>query len=199
MGTQSPERVMLNGLVIHPAHTPPGGMAGGFILLRKVGDQDIGGQDHRGDGSGVLERAAHDLDRVNDASLDHVGVFVGENVEADILVLLFRGVAADGVNDDRAILAGVGSQFADRGFERLPDDVDADSDLFVFGGLRQFVEFVGGVDEGNFAAGDDAFFDSRAGGREASSTRCFFSFISVSVAAPTRMMATPPLSLARRS
>ena len=33
----------------------------------------------------------------------------------------------------------------------------------------------------------------------ASSTRCFFSFSSVSVAAPTRMMATPPLNLARRS
>jgi hypothetical protein len=33
----------------------------------------------------------------------------------------------------------------------------------------------------------------------ASSTRCFFSFISVSVAAPTLTTATPPESLARRS
>ena len=33
----------------------------------------------------------------------------------------------------------------------------------------------------------------------ASSTRAFFSFISVSVAAPTLMMATPPTSLASRS
>ncbi len=33
----------------------------------------------------------------------------------------------------------------------------------------------------------------------ASSTRCFFSFSSVSVAAPTRITATPPASLARRS
>ena len=33
----------------------------------------------------------------------------------------------------------------------------------------------------------------------ASSTRCFFSFISVSVAAPTLTTATPPASLARRS
>ena len=33
----------------------------------------------------------------------------------------------------------------------------------------------------------------------ASSTRAFFSFISVSVAAPTLMTATPPTSLARRS
>ncbi len=33
----------------------------------------------------------------------------------------------------------------------------------------------------------------------ASSTRAFFSFISVSVAAPTLMRATPPMSFARRS
>jgi hypothetical protein len=33
----------------------------------------------------------------------------------------------------------------------------------------------------------------------ASSTRCFFSFISVSVAAPTLTTATPPASFARRS
>ena len=33
----------------------------------------------------------------------------------------------------------------------------------------------------------------------ASSTRAFFSFISVSVAAPTLMIATPPTSLASRS
>ena len=33
----------------------------------------------------------------------------------------------------------------------------------------------------------------------ASSTRCFFSFISVSVAAPTLTTATPPASLASRS
>ena len=33
----------------------------------------------------------------------------------------------------------------------------------------------------------------------ASSTRAFFSFISISVAAPTLMTATPPANLARRS
>ena len=33
----------------------------------------------------------------------------------------------------------------------------------------------------------------------ASSTRAFFSFISISVAAPTRITATPPTSFARRS
>ena len=45
---------------------------------------------------------------------------------------------------------------------------------------------------------EDALSAARAA-ESASSTRCFFSFISVSVAAPTRMIATPPLNLARRS
>ena len=42
-------------------------------------------------------------------------------------------------------------------------------------------------------------FTTLAGAWSASSTRAFFSFISVSVAAPTLMIATPPASLARRS
>jgi hypothetical protein len=55
------------------------------------------------------------------------------------------------------------------------------------------------ADERHAAAGDDALFDGRAGRVSASSTRAFFSFISVSVAAPTLITATPPASLARRS
>ncbi len=45
----------------------------------------------------------------------------------------------------------------------------------------------------------NAFFDGRASSVQASSTRAFFSFISTSVAAPTLLTATPPISLARRS
>jgi hypothetical protein len=39
--------------------------------------------------------------------MDHVGVLAGEDVVADVLVLLLDGCAADGVDDDGAILAGV--------------------------------------------------------------------------------------------
>jgi len=45
----------------------------------------------------------------------------------------------------------------------------------------------------------DPLLDRRARGVSASSTRAFRSFISVSVAAPTLMTATPPASFASRS
>ena len=50
------------------------------------------------------------------------------------------------------------------------------------------------------AAGDDALFDGRTSRVQTRLRRgAFFSFISVSVAAPTLTTATPPASLARRS
>ena len=55
------------------------------------------------------------------------------------------------------------------------------------------------TDKSDAATGNDTFLDRSAGGTNASSTRAFFSFISVSVAAPTLITATPPASLARRS
>ena len=63
----------------------------------------------------------------------------------------------------------------------------------------QLVERLRRADECHAAAGDDAFFDGRRVACIASSTRAFFSFISVSVAAPTLMTATPPTSFASRS
>ena len=103
MSLQNCERI---GLVIHAAHAARR-HGRSLVLLGHIGDEHIGGEDHRGDGSGVLERAAHNLDRVNNASLDHVGVFASEHIEADVNVLLLGSGAADGVNDDRAILTSV--------------------------------------------------------------------------------------------
>ncbi len=63
----------------------------------------------------------------------------------------------------------------------------------------QAVEHLARTDQRHAAAGHDAFLDGRAVACIASSTRAFFSFISVSVAAPTLMTATPPTSFASRS
>ena len=134
---------------------------GGFVLLGQVGDEDFGGEDHRGDGGRVLERAAHNLHRVDDAVFEHVGELAAQHVVADVLVLELFGLAADGVDDDGAVLPGVGGQFADRGFERLLDDADADLLLFAF--AFHLVQRVAGVDERDLAAGDDAFLNGRAG------------------------------------
>ena len=54
-------------------------------------------------------------------------------------------------------------------------------------------------DKRDAAAGDDAFLNRRARSVHRVPTRAFFSFNSVSVAAPTRITATPPTSFARRS
>ena len=104
----------------------PGGHGGGFFFFGDVGDQALGGQDHGGDGGGIFEGAADDLERVDHAGLEHVTVFAGDDVVAEVLVALFLGKPADVLDDDCAILAGILSQFADGGFERLADDGDAD-------------------------------------------------------------------------
>ena len=77
------------------------------IILRHIGDQRIGGQDHRRDAGRVLDGAARDLGRIDDAALHHIFEVAGQNVVADILVILLFRHAADGVDDDRAILTGI--------------------------------------------------------------------------------------------
>ena len=76
---------------------------------------------------------------------------------------------------------------------------DLETDLLV--GKTGDVGFKGvrGLDEGETAAGDDTGSSTARVADRASSTRCFFSLSSTSVAAPTLMTATPPASLARRS
>ena len=86
---------------------------------------------------------------------------------------------------------------AQRLLERAADDVDAD--LLVAVGLERRPRALMAAEQRHAAAGDDALLDGRAVACSASSTRAFFSFISVSVAAPTLITATPPTSLARRS
>ena len=155
----------VSDLVIHTAHATSR-HGGSLFLLGHVCDQDIGRQDHRRNGCSVLQRAAHNLDGVNDTRFDHVGIFAGEDVETNVRVLLLSSRAADGIDNHGAVFASVGGQLADGGFQRLLDDVDADLDFLVFifsVGLGELVKFGGGIDEGDLTAGDDAFFHCRAG------------------------------------
>src|SRR5262249_49256745 len=156
-------RVARWGLEIAHAATAAGGHRGGLFLLGHIRDQGLGGQDHGGDGGGVLQGATGDLDRVDDAGLDHIQVLAGNDVVPDILVLLFLGLAAHGLDDDRAVLAGVLRQLADRGFQRLAHDGDADG--LVFAVHVDLVQRADGVDEDDLAAGHDAFLNGGAGGR----------------------------------
>ena len=76
---------------------------------------------------------------------------------------LADGLLLDGRHDDRAFLAGVLGDLADRCLQRATQDVDADR-LVAF--ELELVERRDGLQERGAAAGDDALLDRRAGGRK---------------------------------
>ena len=74
---------------------PPPGMAGGAILLRRLGDHRFGGDHEAGDRSCVLQGDPHDLRRVDDAGVQHVDILLGLGVEAKGLRLVLKNLADD--------------------------------------------------------------------------------------------------------
>src|SRR5204863_7027730 len=95
--------------------------AAGFFLLRSLGDDGFGGEEEAGDGRGVLERAAGDLGRVDDAGLDEVFIDAGRDVAAfGALALL------DFLDDERAFIAGIVGEGAEGLFDGTLDDLHAD-------------------------------------------------------------------------
>src|SRR5579862_2617884 len=145
------------GLLLELVAHPLTALLGGFLLLGNLGDDRVRGQQQGADARGVLKRAADDLRRIDDAELQHVAVLDGIRIEAEVDVL---GLA-DLVDDDRAVDAGVRGDLADGGLDRAPDDVDAG--LFVLVGRLDLVQRLGRANQGDAAAGQDAFLDGRAG------------------------------------
>src|SRR5262245_2780448 len=128
---------------------------GRLFLLGLLRDERFGRQHEARDARGILQRAAHDLHRVDDALLEQIAVFARGRVVAEV------GFAfADLVDDDRAFFAGVLHDLAHRLFGGATDDRDAE--LLLFGDL-ELLEGLLSADEGDASAGDDAFFDGRAG------------------------------------
>ena len=163
-----------------------------LVVLGRVGDQGVGGQEQRADAGGVLEGVAGDLGRVDDAGLDQVGVLVLERVVAEV------ALALDDLGDDHAaVLAGIVGDLVERGRAGADDDLVAD--LAVVG---EVLGLDGRARARSSATPPPGRIPSSRAARvacRASSTRAFFSFISLSVAAPTLILATPPASLASRS
>ena len=98
-----------------------------LLVFLDVGDQSFGGEHQAGDGSGVLQREAGDLGRVDDARLDQVAVLAGVGVEAEVVVLRL----ADLADDHGAFVAGVVRDLPSGLFERALHDVDANSFVVV--------------------------------------------------------------------
>ena len=167
-------------------------VTGGFLLLGRLGDDGFGGEEQAGDRRGVLEGRAGDLGRVNDAGGEHVapGAVFGVVAERGILRLL------DLVDDHRAVDAGVFGDVTGGLFDAAADDVDAECLVAV--SLRPSRAAVARISAVPPPGTMPSSIAARVACR-ASSTSAFRSFISVSVAAPTLIWATPPASLARRS
>ena len=78
-----------------------GGFCGGFDVFA---DHRLGGDHQAGHGGRVLQRAAHDLGRIDDAGLDQVLEGAGLGVKAVVVLVLFQRLAGN----DGTIFAAVG-------------------------------------------------------------------------------------------
>ena len=109
-----------------------------------------------GDRRRILQGAAHHLGRVDDALGDQVAVGAGLGVVAPGVV----GVLHDLADDDRAVLTGVAGDLPRRSLQGAANDVDADLLVLVLD--VEAVERLEAAQEGDAAAGQDAFLDGGA-------------------------------------
>src|SRR4051794_21578923 len=142
----------------HAAHVGhPAATAAAAVLLGRLGDDRLSGQDVLGDRRGVLERRAGHHRRVDDAGADQVDDLAGGRIEA--LALLG---ATDVVDDDRALEAGVLRDLTERLLERA--EHDARTGLLVVDRDRVDVDGLGRLEQRHAAARHDALLEGRAGG-----------------------------------
>ena len=110
------------------------------IVLRSLGDHDLGGQQQAGDRRGVLQRKTRDLRRVEDAEVEHVAILTRGGVVA---VGTLAGL--DLIEDHGGIFAGVLDDLTQRLFDRAGEDADADRLVFVR--TFELVERLGRTDQ----------------------------------------------------
>src|SRR5262249_6762848 len=91
-----------------------------FLLLGLLGHQRLGGQHQRGHRRGILERAADDLGRIDDARLDQILVLLGGGVEPE-----GRLARLDPLDHDRSVDARIPGDLPQRLLERAQQDLDA--------------------------------------------------------------------------
>ena len=130
--------------------------AAGLLLLGEIRDHAVGREEETRDGRRVLEGAARDLRRINDASLEEVAVLAGANV-----VAVRAGRLLDVGDDERGFLTRIIDKLAERRLDRTGDDVRADLLVpFELEGLDGLLR----TEVGDATAGDDALFNGRTGG-----------------------------------
>ncbi len=179
--------------LVHPAHAAARRTRRRRLVFLLLHDHAFGREQQPRDGRGVLERRAGDLGRVDDARLDQILVRVGRGVVAEVLLLRLPGPWPPRSSPRRprsGRSSGCGSSSARR---TMSTPIFSSSVPLILSSALW---------ARSSATPPPGTMPSSTAARvacSASSTRAFFSFISVSVAAPTLMTATPPESLASRS
>src|SRR3954463_3327982 len=140
----------------HAAHVGHAAAHAGPVLVRDLGDDGLGREDVLRDRGGVLERRARDHRRVDDALGDEVDDLAGGRVQALALLRLAHVVDHDGALEARVL-----GDLAERLLERTQDDAGARALVVVL--VRVGLDRVGGAQERDAAAGDDALLEGRAG------------------------------------
>src|SRR5262249_14068310 len=139
------------------AHSAAARRHGGGLLLRHFGDHRLSGDEQTGHGGRVLQRGAHDLGRVDDPLRHEVTVLAALRIEAESVLILLQDLA----DDHGAVFARVDDDLARRPRERLAHDLDPGLLIVVVG--PNLLERLGGAQERNPAARQDAFLDRGAG------------------------------------
>ena len=143
---------------------PPGGIAGiadfgsglSVIMTSVVSTM-------RADRGGVLDRRARHLRRIDDAPSSMSAYSPVITSKPSVLLFAFGRLAADVLEHDRAVEAGVLRQLAQRLLERLAHDVDAGRGIAL---ELELVERRLGVEQRHAAAGHDALLDRGARRRQ---------------------------------
>src|SRR3954463_8608314 len=146
------------GLEVHAAHAAARGhRRTGAALLGQLGDHGFRGDQESRNRGCVLDRGTDHLGRVDDALLDEIDIFAGLGVEAVGVRLVLEDLA----DDLGAVFTGIDRDLASGRGERLAHDLDAGLLVVVLG--AQALELLGGTEQGDAAARDDAFLDRGAG------------------------------------
>src|SRR6056297_2005873 len=142
----------------HAAHVGHAAAAGASAFgLRLVGHHRFGGVQQASDRRCVFQRGADDLGRVDDTEFEHVAIFFGLRVVAELQIVAF----ADLASHDRPVNTGVLGDLAQGSFQSFAHDVDAV--VLIAVDALQTVKRLGALDQGNAATDNDAFLHGRAG------------------------------------
>src|SRR6516225_11446816 len=147
-----------------------------LLVLGSLGHHHLRREQQTRHRSGVLQCKTGHLGRVENALIEHVPELARGGVPAECTLAFL-----DAVQDDRSVLAGVVDDLAQRLLDRAGEDTD--TDVLVLVRRLELLESA-------------LYADQR---HAASRHHAFLSFISISVAAPTLITATPPESFATRS